>query len=140
MSNCAYPDKICNYCQLQLNMFHAFMLKATKSHEIFTELLEEIPEYIDPDVAQECSIKAELENSTMTEITNDIEDDDQCEFEIKYDTMDSSMDEEYVASNEELASEYETQQGNVNLFFLFFFCFKLSNCTDRFMFISHRRL
>lgn len=34
-----FPDRLCNYCQLQLNMFHAFLKKAEASNNTFEEIL-----------------------------------------------------------------------------------------------------
>lgn len=35
-----YPNALCNYCQLQLNMFYAFVEKAKLSNSNFTSILE----------------------------------------------------------------------------------------------------
>lgn len=35
-----YPDRVCNYCQLQLNTFHAFVKKAKSSSHQFAKILE----------------------------------------------------------------------------------------------------
>lgn len=109
MSNSAYPDKICNYCQLQLNMFYAFMLKATKAHETFTELLDEYAsDEVDQDILVD--IKSELDENLLNQEVIDDEG-EQIEYDNKYDVMEDSPYEEYVTTNEEASSEYEAQQG-----------------------------
>lgn len=37
-----YPERVCDYCQLQLNTFHAFVRKAKSTSNQFESMLQEL--------------------------------------------------------------------------------------------------
>lgn len=72
-----YPDRVCDYCHLQLNTFHAFVKKAKKSSDQFAKIIEDVArvdliEDIEPE--RELDLKAESVSMMLMEF--DVESDE----------------------------------------------------------------
>lgn len=65
-----YPDRVCDYCQLQLNTFHAFVKKAKTSSDQFAKIIEDVTRV---DLIEETLPEPESKSISMTLMEFDVE-------------------------------------------------------------------
>ena len=118
MAEKGYPHRICNYCQLQLNMFYVFLKKAAKSHTEFTEKLGENKALInfesslgeEPDVEQNLTDVFTVNNhlEAISEAEVQIENDyviEEITIKEESETVDSESDIHDLEESENIANE-----------------------------------
>lgn len=108
MSASGYPDKLCNYCQLQLNMFHAFVIKARKAHDTYTELLLEIQQNSDE---TDFHIKSENDDEEINEEVV-FTDDEVIEYNIKDETIEENTYELSLSDDQQQDESMEIENNS----------------------------
>lgn len=104
-----YPDRVCDYCQLQLNTFHAFVRKAKNTSTQFEKLLKKLKQ-CDENSEQHSEIETEPEPETELEpeqeqagkSTNEIIVSDDMEFELEVSNDDELNEMEFVVHKKEI--------------------------------------
>lgn len=64
-----HPDRVCDYCQLQLNTFHAFVRKAKNTSTQFEKMLKKLKER-DESSEEHLEIEAEPDQEQEQKLTN----------------------------------------------------------------------
>lgn len=67
-----YPERVCDYCQLQLNTFHAFVRKAKITSNQFESMLHELKQDVEDE--EENVTNNEMLSITDMEYDEDVED------------------------------------------------------------------
>lgn len=98
-----YPDRVCDYCQLQLHTFHAFVRKAKMTSNRFEDMIQEL---------RKQNIEEDHEaNDDTTEQSNDLLSSTDMEFDMQHD--DDVHDKN--GSNEEIEVEFLVGKTKVEL-------------------------
>lgn len=103
-----YPDRVCDYCQLQLNTFHAFVRKAKNTSAQFEKRLKKLKQCdgnseqhseieTEPDQEQEQEQEQEGKSTNSEMIAAD-----DMEFELEISNDDELNEMEYIVNKKEI--------------------------------------
>lgn len=97
-----YPERVCDYCQLQLNTFHAFVRKAKITSNQFENMIQELKQSNDEDIEPNDT----MQSSEMLS-TNDMEFDIPQDDDVHLKSTNQSIEVEFLVdkTNVELTSD-----------------------------------
>lgn len=95
-----YPDRVCDYCQLQLNTFHAFVRKAKNTSTQFETMLRQLNR-CDADAQEQSEFDGEQEQPEKPTSTVLVSADDM-EYEMEETQDDESNEMEFVVNKNEV--------------------------------------
>lgn len=87
-----YPERVCDYCQLQLNTFHAFVRKAKITSNQFESILQELKQNVD-DEDENVTNNETLSNTDM-EFEDGVDD-------AHHKNVNQSIEVEYFVDNDD---------------------------------------
>lgn len=98
-----YPDRVCDYCQLQLNTFHAFVRKAKNTSAQFEKRLKKLKQ-CDESSEQHSEIETEPDQEQEGKAANAAEmiAADDMEFELEISNEDEMNEMEYIVNKKQI--------------------------------------